>query len=57
MVYSERAVADLLLTLGQLSDPNTTIFLAGELRNGNEFLLSLLSTPFWFLNCAIHSSE
>ncbi|KAJ1383015.1 S-adenosyl-L-methionine-dependent methyltransferase [Sesbania bispinosa] len=33
VVYSEEAVVDLLETLGQLSGPNTTIFLAGELRN------------------------
>ncbi|XP_020221182.1 protein N-lysine methyltransferase METTL21A [Cajanus cajan] len=33
VVYSERAVVDLLETLMQLSGPNTTIFLAGELRN------------------------
>jgi len=36
VVYSEGAVVDLLETLGQLSGPNTTIFLAGELRNGKE---------------------
>ena len=34
VVYSENAVVDLLVTLGQLSGPQTTIFLAGELRNG-----------------------
>ncbi|XP_050916827.1 uncharacterized protein LOC127131995 isoform X2 [Lathyrus oleraceus] len=33
VVYSEGAVVDLLETLAQLSGPNTTIFLAGELRN------------------------
>ncbi|RDY03234.1 Protein-lysine methyltransferase METTL21D [Mucuna pruriens] len=33
VVYSEGAVVDLLETLVQLSGPNTTIFLAGELRN------------------------
>ncbi|KAG5108477.1 hypothetical protein JHK84_045384 [Glycine max] len=33
VVYSEGAVVDLLETLMQLSGPNTTIFLAGELRN------------------------
>ncbi|CAL0323873.1 unnamed protein product [Lupinus luteus] len=33
VVYSEGAVIDLLETLGQLSGRNTTIFLAGELRN------------------------
>ncbi|KAI4347388.1 hypothetical protein L6164_008204 [Bauhinia variegata] len=33
VVYSEGAVVDLLVTLEQLSGPNTTIFLAGELRN------------------------
>ncbi|KAL2334397.1 hypothetical protein Fmac_015610 [Flemingia macrophylla] len=33
VVYSEEAVGDLLETLMQLSGPNTTIFLAGELRN------------------------
>ncbi|KAL4317349.1 hypothetical protein AHAS_Ahas15G0376200 [Arachis hypogaea] len=33
VVYSEGAVEDLLETLGQLCGPNTTIFLAGELRN------------------------
>jgi len=36
VVYSEGAVVDLLETLGQLSGPNTTIFLAGELRNGKD---------------------
>lgn len=35
VVYSEGAVADLLTTLNQLSGPETTVFLAGELRNGN----------------------
>lgn len=38
MVYSEGAVVDLLETLSQLSGPNTTIFLAGELRNGKEII-------------------
>ncbi|QCD95001.1 protein N-lysine methyltransferase METTL21A [Vigna unguiculata] len=33
VVYSEGAVVDLLETLMQLSGSNTTIFLAGELRN------------------------
>ncbi|KAI9092480.1 hypothetical protein K1719_027608 [Acacia pycnantha] len=33
VVYSENAVVDLLVTLGQLSRPKTTILLAGELRN------------------------
>ncbi|KAG4991813.1 hypothetical protein JHK87_025270 [Glycine soja] len=33
VVYSEGDVLDLLETLVQLSGPNTTIFLAGELRN------------------------
>ena len=37
VVYSEGAVVDLLETLMQLSGPNTTIFLAGELRNGKEY--------------------
>lgn len=39
VVYSEGGVVDLLETLAQLSGPNTTIFLAGELRNGKEINL------------------
>lgn len=34
VIYSEEAVEDLLTTLKQLSGTHTTIFLAGELRNG-----------------------
>lgn len=34
VVYSEGAVVDLLDTLVQLCGAQTTIFLAGELRNG-----------------------
>jgi len=34
VIYSEAAVRDLLSTLKQLSGSHTTIFLAGELRNG-----------------------
>ncbi|KAL5993370.1 hypothetical protein ACLOJK_014294 [Asimina triloba] len=33
VIYSEGAVADLLITLRQLSGTHTTIFIAGELRN------------------------
>ncbi|XP_072969104.1 uncharacterized protein [Typha angustifolia] len=33
VIYSEAAVKDLLITLSQLSGYDTTIFLAGELRN------------------------
>ena len=43
VIYSEEAVADLVATLQQLSGSETTIFLAGELRNGKKFLLFLLS--------------
>lgn len=43
VVYSEGAVVDLLETLEQLSGPNTTIFLAGELRNGKDII------PFFFI--------
>ncbi|KVH87664.1 Nicotinamide N-methyltransferase-like protein [Cynara cardunculus var. scolymus] len=35
VIYSEEAVTDLLDTLVELSGINTTIILAGELRNGN----------------------
>ncbi|KAG4967700.1 hypothetical protein JHK87_033351 [Glycine soja] len=37
VVYTEGAVVDLLEILMQLSRPNTTIFLARELRNGKEY--------------------
>lgn len=47
VVYSENAVMDLLVTLGQLSGPKTTIFLAGELRNGDVSLpSSFFPSPF-----------
>ena len=36
VIYSEGAVADLLATLMQLCGAQTTIVLAGELRNGNK---------------------
>lgn len=49
VVYSEGAVVDLLETLMQLSGPNTTIFLAGELRNGKEFY-----SFFFFSGSTIH---
>lgn len=35
VVYSEGAVEDLLLTLKQICGFQTTVFLAGELRNGS----------------------
>lgn len=35
VIYSEEAVTDLLDTLLELSGTQTTIILAGELRNGN----------------------
>lgn len=44
VIYSEGAVDDLLDTLLQLCGTQTTIFLAGELRNGKSF--SLTSTLF-----------
>lgn len=34
MIYSEGAVMDLLATLLNLSGTQTTVILAGELRNG-----------------------
>lgn len=37
VIYSEGAVADLLATLMQLCGAQTTIILAGELRNGNRY--------------------
>lgn len=36
MIYSEGAVMDLLATLLNLSGTQTTVILAGELRNGIE---------------------
>lgn len=42
VIYSEEAVADLLETLVELSGTETTIILAGELRNGNKFVFKLL---------------
>ena len=53
VVYSEDAVVDLLETLGQLSGPTTTIFLAGELRNGKG--IALFSSILDF--SPYHSSE
>lgn len=53
VVYSEMAVVDLLETLGQLSGPSTTIFLAGELRNGKDIIhFSSVLDPIPY-----HSSE
>lgn len=37
VIYSEEAVIDLIETLVQLCGPQTTIILAGELRNGRNF--------------------
>jgi hypothetical protein len=48
VVYSEGAVVDLLETLSQLSGPNTTILLAGELRNGMDW--SFIFLHFWAPN-------
>lgn len=45
VIYSESAVMDLLSTITQLCGGNTTIFLAGELRNGN-FYISILKFSF-----------
>ena len=58
VVYSEGAVVDLLETLAQLSGPNTTIFLAGELRNDaileyfleaamNDFTIGRVDQTLW----------
>lgn len=47
MIYSEGAVKDLLDTLKQLCGTQTTIFLAGELRNGEIFKTSF---PFFHAN-------
>lgn len=41
VIYSEGAVLDLLSTLRQLCGCETTVFLAGELRNGNDSLFYL----------------
>lgn len=46
VIYSEGAVLDLLSTLRQLCGGETTIFLAGELRNGNNCLLYYLNVLF-----------
>ncbi|KAL5130773.1 Protein-lysine methyltransferase METTL21D [Glycine soja] len=43
VVYTEGEVVNLLETLMQLSRPNTTIFLARELRNGKEYHSFLFS--------------
>ena len=40
VIYNEEAVTDLVATLLQLSGSETTIFLAGELRNGNNSVVS-----------------
>lgn len=42
VIYSEEAVHHLVKTLLQLCGDKTTIFLSGELRNGESFILSLL---------------
>ena len=47
VIYSEGAVEDLLFTLRQISDCHTTIFLAGELRNGK--FLKLMIDIFRFV--------
>lgn len=57
VIYSEGAVVDLLDTLLQLCGTQTTIFLAGELRNGKTFLsliylfLSFSTSP-WVHNAS-----
>lgn len=51
VIYSEEAVLDLLSALQQLSGRETTIFLAGELRNGNNCSLFLIIFLFFFLYC------
>ena len=55
VVYSEGAVADLLTTLKQLSGCDTTIFLAGELRNGITFYSILFDTlfPYFHVLCCL----
>ena len=35
VIYNENVVPELLQTLRELTDPNTTVLLSGELRNGN----------------------
>ena len=40
VIYSEEAVIDLIETLVELCGPQTTIILAGELRNGRNFRFS-----------------
>ena len=40
VIYNEEAVTDLVATLLQLSGSETTIFLAGELRNGKNSVVS-----------------
>lgn len=37
VIYSEEAAIDLIETLGEVCGPQTTIILAGELRNGRNF--------------------
>lgn len=35
VIYNESVVPELLQTLRELTGPNTTVLLSGELRNGN----------------------
>lgn len=46
VIYSEEAVADLVDTLLQLCGPRTTVFLAGELRNGKNPFVSSFHTCY-----------
>lgn len=50
VIYSEEAVMDLLDTLMQLCGFQTTIFLAGELRNGKNFPSPSHPLSQWFEN-------
>lgn len=56
VIYSEEAVLDLLSALQQLSGRETTIFLAGELRNGNNCSLFFNYFPFFF-SCTVFNSS
>ena len=48
VIYNEEAVTDLVATLLQLSGSETTIFLAGELRNGKNSVVSSFCYDYCF---------
>lgn len=56
VIYSEAAVSELVSTLTQLSGRETTIFLAGELRNG-AFRLVTFSSDYHLLKMIYYSSS